>query len=365
LILPEVGEAGQDRLRQSRVLIVGAGGLGSPAALYLAAAGVGTIGLVDFDYVDRSNLQRQVLYTETDLGAPKVEAADARLSALNPDITIEVYPERFSIGNAAKLVSQYDCIVDGSDNFSTRYLVADACALLKKPNVHGAIFRFDGQLTVFWPPQGPCYRCLFPDPPPPDAVPNCAEAGVLGVLPGVLGCLQASETIKLLLGVGEPLIGRMLMFDALAGRFREVRLSRAPHCPLCGENPTIRELKETLVEECTAHPVPPGEPHADCSVEELHRRIKSGESLLLIDVRKPEERDICRIDGAIAMVMDDVPKRMGELDPNREMIIHCRSGKRSATVAGFLRSQGFSNVRNLAGGILEWIDKIEPHKTKY
>lgn len=358
LLMPEVGVAGQERLKAARVICIGAGGLGSPAAMYLAAAGVGTIGLVDFDRVDESNLQRQVLYTESDLGRSKLAVAAARLRAMNPHVTVVEHETRFSAANAASLVEAYDVVVDGTDNFATRYLVNDACVLHHRPNVYGSIFRFEGQVSVFATEGGPCYRCLHPEPPPPGLVPNCAEAGVLGVLPGIIGTIQANEAIKLILGIGEPLIGRLLIFDALAMRFRELRLRRAADCPVCGERPTITALRD--YDEYCDGATPGGAVRAqraegDVTVEELKARMDARQLFFLLDVREPYEQQISSIPGAELIPMGEVPRRMAELPRDRDIIVMCRSGHRSAQVAQYLRSRGFPRAFNLEGGIQAWL----------
>ena len=366
LSLPEVGLEGQRKLKGARVLCIGAGGLGSPASLYLAAAGVGTIGLVDFDAVDITNLQRQILYSTSDVGRPKLEAARARLEALNPSVALELHHDPIGVGNARALVAAYDVILDGTDNFPARYLVNDACVLEGRPNAYGSIFRFEGQASVFAVEGGPCYRCLHPEPPPPGIVPSCAEGGVLGVLPGIIGTIQATETIKILLGIGEPLVGRFLIYDALRMRFRELRLRRDPDCPVCGSAPTIRELEE-LADYCTpatGHDEAPM--HVDeMTVLELKARMDAGTAPQLIDVREPHEHQICRIPGATLIPMAQIPGRVGEFDPSAELVVHCRSGARSAQVVGFLRQRGFTNAHNLAGGVLAWIDQVDPSQPKY
>jgi sulfur-carrier protein adenylyltransferase/sulfurtransferase len=366
LSLPEVGPEGQRKLKAARVLCVGAGGLGSPATLYLAAAGVGTIGLVDFDAVDVTNLQRQILYGTPDVGRPKLEAARERLHALNPDTRLELHGEALTVGNAGALVAAYDVVLDGTDNFPARYLVNDACVLAGRPNAYGSIFRFEGQASVFAAPGGPCYRCLHPEPPPPGLVPSCAEGGVLGVLPGIIGTIQATEAIKLILGIGEPLVGRFLIYDALRMRFRELTLRKDPDCPVCGSHPTIRELRE-LEAYCT-----PARGHGevsmtgdDMTVLELKARIDAQDPPRLIDCREPHEYDICRIPGAELIPMREIPNRLGEFDPAAELVVHCRSGARSADVVGFLKQRGFTKARNLAGGVLAWIDQVDPSQPKY
>ncbi len=347
LILPEVGVEGQTKLRASSVLVVGTGGLGAPLGLYLAAAGVGRIGLVDFDTVEFSNLQRQVAFGTSDVGRPKLEAARERLEDINPDITIETHETRLHSGNAFDLLSRYDVIVDGTDNFPTRYLVNDACALLGKPNVYGSIFRFEGQASVFWAGRGPCYRCLYPEPPPPGLVPSCAEGGVLGVLPGIVGSIQAAEAIKILLGRGNLLVGRLLLFDALEMRFRELKLRRDPRCPLCGDNPTIRELVD-YEEFCGLGRGEAAGP--EITARELKERLDAGAPLTLVDVRTPQEWEICRLEGARLIPVSELPARMAELDSTKEIVAYCKVGLRSAQAAAVLRAAGF-NARNLQGGL--------------
>ncbi|GIV19888.1 MAG: molybdenum cofactor biosynthesis protein MoeB [Armatimonadota bacterium] len=366
LILPDVAMEGQLKLKAAKVLCVGAGGLGSPLALYLAAAGVGTIGLVDFDIVDFTNLQRQVLYTTEDVGRPKLEVAKERLQAMNPHIQIRTYETRLTRDNALDILADYDIVVDGTDNFATRYLVNDACVLLGKPNVYGSIFRFEGQASVFYAKEGPCYRCLYPEPPPPGLVPSCAEGGVLGVLPGVIGTIQAMETIKLLLGKGEPLIGRLLLFNALKMQFRELKLRKNPNCPVCGEHPILRELID-YEEFCGVRGTEeaPAEIVEEITPTELKRRLDAGEDIFLLDVREPVEWQICRLDGAVLIPMNTVPARMHELDSAKEMVVYCRSGKRSAHIVAFLKAAGFRKVKNLQGGILQWSDEVDPTVPKY
>ena len=362
LIMPEVTSEGQNRLKAARVLCIGAGGLGSPAALYLAAAGVGTIGIVDFDNVDLSNLQRQILHGTKDIGRGKLESARDRLQDINPQIEIELHKCRFSSENASQLVTRYDVVVDGSDNFPTRYLSNDVCVFAHKPNVYGSVFRFEGQTTVFAPHLGgPCYRCLFPEPPPPESVPNCAQAGVLGVLPGIIGMLQAIETLKLILGIGEPLVGRLLHFDALKVKFRELNLRRDPQCPVCGENPTIfspidYEQFCGVRDEGT---IPEMSPH------ELKRRMDAGEPFELIDVREPFEYEIARIDGAKLIPLGEITERLDELTGEQPIVVHCHSGMRSAQAARLLQQRGFANVYNLEGGIDAWSDQIDSNVPKY
>ena len=364
LVLPEVGAEGQLRLKRSSVLLVGAGGLGSPAALYLAAAGVGRIGLVDFDVVDESNLQRQILHDTTWIGRPKLESAAARLHALNPHVRIETHPVALTRDNALDVLAGYDVVVDGTDNFETRYLVNDACFLLKKPNVHGAIFRFEGQASVFWPDRGPCYRCLFPQPPPPGQAPSCAEGGVLGILPGVIGSIQATEAVKILLGTGEPLVGRLLLYDALAMRFDEMQLRRDPDCALCSPKATIRELQDYPA-FCAGARGQEAEPAEELTVLELKRRLDGGEDLQLVDVREPHEWALCRIEGARLVPLKSLAGRLGELDPARITVAYCRSGVRSAKAQVQLREAGFSRVLNLRGGILAWAREVDPSMPTY
>ena len=363
LLLPEVGEQGQRRLKQARILCVGAGGLGSPAALYLAAAGVGTIGIVDFDVVDFSNLQRQIIHGTRDVGRSKLDSARDRIEALNPDIRVETIEAPFKAANARDIVEGWDVVLDGTDNFAARYVVNDACVLYGKPNAWGSIFRFEGQASVFAVPGGPCYRCLHPEPPPPGLVPSCAEAGVLGVLPGIIGTIQATEALKLVLGVGEPLVGRFLMFDALKMRFREIRLARDPDCPICGDVPTVRELFD-YDEYCTT--AGPAKAQAgDMTVSELKALMDAGRAPALIDVREPFEAELCRIPGAALIPLGELPRRLDELDPAAELVVHCKSGSRSARAVSILREKGFSRARNLAGGILAWIDEVDPALPRY
>jgi adenylyltransferase/sulfurtransferase len=367
--MPEVGVEGQRKLKAAKVLCIGAGGLGSPVAMYLTAAGVGTLGLVDFDVVDFSNLQRQILHGTPDVGRSKLASAQDRLRALNPEIGIETYETALSSQNALELFEPYDVIVDGTDNFPTRYLVNDACVLLGKPNAYGSIFRFEGQASVFFAKEGPCYRCLYPEPPPPGLVPSCAEGGVLGVLPGIIGTIQAMETIKLILGIGEPLIGRFLIFDALRMKFRELKLKKDPDCPVCGTHPTVTQLID-YEQFCGIHPAAP-EPVAvqntatDITSVELKQRLDHGDNLTLVDVREPNEYQINRIPGTVLIPLGDIPKRYTELNPDAEIVVHCKMGGRSAKAADFLRSVGFKKVLNLKGGILDWIDKVDPTQPKY
>lgn len=365
LIMPQVGMAGQRRLKAASVLLVGAGGLGSPAGLYLAAAGVGRIGLVDADVVDASNLQRQVLYGTRDLGRPKTAAATDRLRDLNPHLDIVAHETVLDSGNALEILSGYDVVVDGSDNFPTRYLVNDACVLLGKPDVYGSIFRFDGQASVFWARKGPCYRCLFPEPPPPGLVPSCAEGGVLGVLPGIVGAIQANEAIKLILLEGEVLIGRLLLFDALAMRFQEFNLPKDPDCPVCGERPTVRELIDYQQFCGVPRVVAPSEDAVEITPAALRARLDRGETLTLLDVRDPHELAISRIEGAQLIPLSELPARLAELDPADEIVVFCRTGVRSARAAGILARAGFGRVHNLTGGINRWADEVDGSLPKY
>jgi sulfur-carrier protein adenylyltransferase/sulfurtransferase len=365
LIMPEVAMDGQKRLKAARVLCIGTGGLGSPLSLYLAAAGVGTLGLVDFDVVDVSNLQRQVIHFTSDVGRPKVTSAQEKLQAINPDLSVVRHEHPIDSSNALTLFADYDVIVDGTDNFPTRYLVNDACVLLGKPNVYGSIFRFDGQASVFFPPHGPCYRCLYPEPPPPDLVPSCAEGGVLGILPGLIGVVQATETVKLLLGTGRPLIGRLLLYDALDMSFREMKVRKNPKCPICGPNPTITALID-YQEFCGVRGAEPEPAAVSASASdtitplELKALRDRGERPFLLDVRNPEEISICRIDGSTLIPLPELAGRIGELDPSVPMVVHCKSGARSAKAILLLRENGFTRLRNLAGGILGWIKDVDP-----
>jgi molybdopterin/thiamine biosynthesis adenylyltransferase/rhodanese-related sulfurtransferase len=365
LIMPEVGMEGQLKLKAAKVLCIGAGGLGSPLALYLAAAGVGTLGIVDFDVVDYTNLQRQIIHSTADVGRKKLESAAEKLKAMNPFLNLRTFETRLTSQNALELFREFDIIADGTDNFPTRYLVNDACVLTGKPNVYGSIFRFEGQASVFATEEGPCYRCLYPEPPPPGLVPSCAEGGVLGILPGLVGVIQATETIKLILGSGEPLIGRLLLVDALGMKFRELKLRKNPDCPACGTHRTLTGLID-YNEFCGIRgeekPVETNVP--EMQVEELKRRLDAGEDLFVLDVREPHEYQICNINGYL-IPLGDLPKRVNELDSSREIIAHCRSGVRSAKAVDFLRQAGFKKVHNLAGGILAWADRVDPKMPKY
>ena len=370
LILPEVGISGQRKLKDASVLCIGAGGLGSPLTIYLTAAGVGRIGLVDFDTVDYSNLQRQILHRTTDVGRPKVESAAEKLRAMNPEVEVVTYKETFTSENALSLCGGYDVVADGTDNFPSRYLANDACVILGKPNVYSSVFKFEGQASVFYPVKGPCYRCLYPEPPPPGTVPSCAEGGVLGVLPGIMGTIQATEVIKLILGIGEPLIGRLLLFDALEMRFSEVNLRRNPGCPVCGDSPSIRELVD--YEEFCGVPVGAETAHADeLSPElqitpiELKRIIDGPNAPVLIDVRERHEWDICHIPGARLVPEKELTVGIGELDHDRLTVLYCRTGVRSSRALSVLREAGFTNLRNLYGGLHAWSDDVDPSMPKY
>ena len=368
LIMPEVGVEAQKKLKASKVLCIGAGGLGSPAAMYLAAAGVGTLGIVDFDTVDFSNLQRQLLHGTPDVGRSKLASARDRINALNPNVKVETYETALTSQNALELFAPYDVILDGTDNFPTRYLVNDACVLLGKPNAYGSIFRFEGQASVFATKDGPCYRCLYPEPPPPGLVPSCAEGGVLGVLPGIIGVIQATETIKLIIGVGEPLIGRFLIYDALKMKFRELKLRKDPDCPVCGTHPTVTKLidYEQFCGVVPAAPEPVAVNHAtEITAVELKQRLDRGDALKIVDVREPNEYQINRIPGSQLIPLGDIPQRYQELDKADEIVVQCKMGGRSAKAADFLRSVGFTRVLNLKGGILDWVDKVDPSQPKY
>ncbi len=368
IILPEVGIEGQRKLKAAKVLCVGTGGLGSPLAFYLAAAGIGTLGLVDFDVVDASNLQRQIIHSTQDIGRKKLDSAEEKLKALNPALNVVKHETMLSSANALEILKDYDIVADGTDNFPTRYLVNDACVLLGKPNVYGSIFRFEGQASVFATKEGPCYRCLYPEPPPPGLVPSCAEGGVLGILPGLVGVIQATEAIKLILGKGDSLVGRLLLVDALGMRFRELKLRKNPECPVCGTNPTVTKLidyqqfcgikPETQEEKSLKNGIP------QLSVKELKRRLDAGEDMFILDVREPYEYQIANIGGTL-IPQNEVPQRLGEIDRDREIVVQCRSGARSQRIAEFLKQAGYAKVVNLAGGILAWSDEIDPTVKKY
>ncbi|OIO36861.1 MAG: molybdenum cofactor biosynthesis protein MoeB [Candidatus Omnitrophica bacterium CG1_02_46_14] len=370
LIMPEVGVEGQEKLKAAKVLLIGTGGLGSPAALYLAAAGVGTLGLVDFDKVDFSNLQRQIIHSTNSVNQPKVESAQKRLAEINPNVKVVAYNEMLTKDNVQRILKDYEMVLDGTDNFQTRYLVNDACVFAKKPFVYGSIFRFDGQATVFYPGKGPCYRCLFAEPPPPGMVPSCAEGGVLGILPGVIGVIQATEIIKLILGKGEPLIGRLMLYDALKMSFREVKFRKNPNCPVCGGHPTIKALIDydafcglTRGEEKRLNGPESGVP--EITALELKKKMDSHERFVLIDVREPSEFKINQIPGAKLIPLGNIPERVHELDSADEIVVHCHFGGRSAKAVDFLRKAGFKKVKNLAGGIDSWSQEVDPSCPKY
>ncbi len=366
LIMPEVALDGQKKLKAAKVLTVGTGGLGSPLALYLAAAGIGTIGIADFDVVDESNLQRQIIHGTSDVGRPKVESARDKIKDINPNVEVRVHEEALTSENALEVFEDYDVIVDGTDNFPTRYLVNDACVLLGKPNVYGSIFRFEGQASVFWAEEGPCYRCLYPEPPPPGLVPSCAEGGVLGILPGAIGVVQATEAVKLILGIGEPLIGRLMLYDALGMSFREMKLRKDPGCPICGENPTVTELID-YEEFC-------GIPQANAvaqengvpviTVKELKQKMDAGEPINVLDVREPHEYEVANI-GVKLVPLGELPRRLAEFDQNENLAIHCKTGGRSAKAVKLLQDAGFGNVYNVKGGITAWSEEIDPSVPKY
>jgi len=361
VVIPEIGLEGQRKLSRARVLLVGAGGLGSPAALYLAAAGVGTLGLVEFDRVDESNLQRQVLFGQSDLGRPKLEAAAARLAEVNPHVALELHPERFDLGNALELVRAYDLVLDGSDNFPTRYLVNDACVLAGRPDVWGAVFRFEGQASIFAAPGGPCYRCLFPEPPAPGSVPSCAEAGVFGVLPGIIGSIQAAQAIQWLVGIGEPLVGRLLLFDALAMRFREVRLEKNSDCPICSPTPSQTEL--VRYEEVCEVTDSSDEPF-ELTVAEVARRLAAGEALELLDVRTAREREVAVLPGAW-IPLPQLADRWREVPADRAVVVYCHTGRRSARATEWLRDRGLVRIYNLRGGIEAWSREVDSSVPRY
>ena len=364
LLLPEVGVEGQRKLKAARVLTIGAGGLGSPLSLYLAAAGVGTIGIVDFDVVDLTNLQRQIVHGTSTLGHSKLESAKARLTDLNPNVNVVGHEGRLTSENALDIIRDYDIVVDGTDNFPTRYLVNDACVLLGKPNVYGSIFRFEGQASVFYAKEGPCYRCLYSEPPPPGLVPSCAEGGVLGVLPGIIGSIQALETIKWIIGAGDSLIGRLVLFDALKLRFRELKLRKDPSCPICGEHPTIHELID--YQAFCGIGAEPDYAGVEIGVEEFRReREQKGDELVLIDVREPHEWEIAHIEGARLIPLSQLPDRLGELDGHAEIVTQCHHGARSLKALEILRGAGFGKVRSLAGGIDAWAEQVEPGMARY
>ncbi len=368
LIIPEVGIEGQRKLKAARVLAIGAGGLGAPVALYLAAAGVGTLGMVDFDVVDFTNLQRQVIHGTSDVGRSKLDSAAETIHDINPNVQVVRHAAKLTSDNALEIFRDYDLVVDGTDNFPTRYLVNDACVLTGIPNVYASIFRFEGQAAVLALPDGPCYRCWYPEPPPPGLVPSCAEGGVLGVLPGILGTLQAMEALKLILGIGEPLKNRVLLFDALQMRFRELKLRKSPDCPICGPHRTIHKLIDYQefcgIRGAEAAPAAASAMQA-LTPRELKQELDSGKDLFILDVREPHEYQICALPGSTLIPLGQVPARIKELDPNRDIVVHCRSGARSAKAVEYLSQHGFSKVRNLTGGILAWSDEVDPSVPKY
>ena len=365
LILPEVGMAGQLQLKKSSALVVGAGGLGNPLLQYLGAAGVGRIGIVDFDTIDLTNLQRQVLYGTKDVGRKKLEVAKERIGAINPNVDVQTYETRLTSENALDILKDYDVVVDGTDNFPTRYLVNDAAVLLGKPNVYGSIFRFEGQASLFWAAKGPCYRCLYAEPPPPGLVPSCAEGGVLGVLPGIVGSIQAIETLKVLLGKGDTLVGRLLVFDAMRMRFRELKLRKNPECPICGTHPTIHELIDYEAFCGVNAPSERVSEELQITPEALRTKLQDVGNVVLLDVREPLEWEIAHLDGAVLMPVAQVPNRVSELSTADEIVVYCKSGVRSARVTNFLRELGFRKVKNLAGGIDEWADRVDPNMPRY
>jgi adenylyltransferase/sulfurtransferase len=366
LIMPEVALEGQKKLKAARVLTIGAGGLGAPLAMYLAAAGIGTIGIVDFDVVDESNLQRQIIHGTSDVGRKKMESARDTILDINPNVKVEAYEDPLASENALDTIKDYDIIVDGTDNFATRYLVNDACVLLGKPNVYGSIFRFEGQASVFYAEEGPCYRCLYPEPPPPGLVPSCAEGGVLGILPGAVGTIQATETVKLILGIGEPLIGRLLLYDALGMSFREMTLRKDPDCPVCGENPTVTELIDYQefcgIPQAQAAEQANGVP--EITVTKLKQKIDNGEDINVLDVREPHEYEVANI-GVRLIPLGELPERLAELDQSDTLAIHCKTGGRSARAVKLLQDAGFQNVYNVKGGITAWSEEIDPSVPKY
>jgi adenylyltransferase/sulfurtransferase len=367
LIMPEVGMEGQKKLKAAKVLLIGTGGLGAPLGLYLAAAGIGRIGLVDFDVVDFSNLQRQVIHSTNDVGRPKLLSAKDKILAINPHIHVDTYETMLKSDNALEIIRPYDIVIDGTDNFPTRYLVNDACVLLDKPNVYGSIFRFEGQASVFYAKEGPCYRCLYPEPPPPGLVPSCAEGGVLGILPGTIGLVQATEAVKLILGRGRSLIGRLLLYDALEMKFRELKLRKNPNCPLCGENPTIKALID-YDQFCGITPPTAAvskEEAVEMTPEELKARMESGTTPIIVDVREPHEFDICSIPESILIPLGQIPTRMNELNKDAEIVVHCKMGGRSAKAVDQMRKAGFKRVINLAGGINRWAEKVDPQMPRY
>ena len=368
LILPEVGLAGQKKIRATSVFCIGAGGLGSPIAMYLAAAGIGKIGIVDFDTVDQSNLQRQILHTDADVGRSKAQSAKETINAINPNVEVVLHETRITSENALDLIRPYDIVVDGTDNFPTRYLTNDACVLLNKPNVYGSIFRFEGQASVFAPHLGgPCYPCLYPEPPPPGMVPSCAEGGVLGVLPGLIGCIQTTEILKLALGQGTPLIGRLLLFNALDMKFRELKLRKDPACPVCGENPTIKELIDyEMFCGITPESAEPTENPDEVTVQEMKKALENPSlGIKVIDVREPDEYEIAHVENVPLLPLSQLQERFTELDPNQQYYLHCKGGVRSLKALNFLREQGFKYLKSVKGGISAWSEEIDPNVPQY
>jgi molybdopterin/thiamine biosynthesis adenylyltransferase/rhodanese-related sulfurtransferase len=369
IIMPEMGMEGQKKLKAAKILLVGAGGLGSPLGLYLGAAGVGRLGLVDFDVVDYSNLQRQIIHSSKDVGRPKLQSAKDKIQGINPYAQVDTYETVLKAGNAMDIIKEYDLVIDGTDNFQTRYLVNDACALLGKPNVYGSVFRFEGQASVFYAKQGPCYRCLYPEPPPPGLVPSCAEGGVMGVLPGLIGVIQATEAVKLVLGQGRSLIGRLLLYDALEMKFRELKLRKNPQCPLCGENPTIKALID-YDQFCGITPqltvaATDSDRSDEITPEELKARLDRGEKVKIIDVREPHEYEICRLPNTTLIPLGQVVSRLNELNPDEEIVVHCKMGARSAKAVDQMRKSGFRKVKNLKGGIDLWAQNVDPNMPRY
>ena len=366
LIMPEVGIEGQLKLKRAKVLLIGAGGLGAPLGLYLAAAGVGRIGMVDFDVVDFTNLQRQVIHGTKDVGRPKLDSAFDSMKDINPFVQLDRFEVPITSENAFEILKDYDIVVDGTDNFPTRYLINDACVLLKKPNVYGSIFRFEGQATIFATEGGPCYRCLYPEPPPPGLVPSCAEGGVLGILPGIIGLVQATETVKLILGIGQPLIGRLMLYDALGMKFRELKLRRNPECPICGDNRTITELID-YHQFCgiPQHNTQEAPVTGEIEPTEVKQKQDRGDKFVLVDVREVHEYQIAKIPGSVLIPLGELPKRLNELNPGDEIVMHCKMGGRSAKAVDLLRQNGFTNVRNMIGGITRWSDTVDPSVPKY
>jgi len=364
LIMPEVGLEGQKKLQAATVLLIGVGGLGSPAALYLAAAGIGRIGLVDSDVVEYSNLQRQIIHGTGDIGRPKLHSARDRILDINPETRVDMFETAIDSSNALQIMAEYDVIIDGTDNFPTRYLTNDACVLLGKPNVYGSIYRFEGQASVFYAKEGPCYRCLFPEPPPPGLVPSCAEGGVLGVLPGVIGTIQATEAVKLILGVGKPLVGRLLLYDALQMSFDQVNLRKDPDCPVCGKNPTVTELID-YVQFCGVHPAEELGSNREITPAELRDKLHDGGKVVLLDVREPHEWAISHLEGALLIPQGDLPTRMSELNTADEIVLLCRSGERSALALNLLHDAGFRRLKNLVGGVNAWARTIDPTMPQY